>query len=60
MDYVLILGKQHVTDFYGGTQVTCAGRTFITTEKGYLGTVYGSVHEGDVVALLSGCDMPVL
>lgn len=36
------------------------GKRFFTTEKGYMGTAEGEVHEGDVVALISGMEMPMI
>ena len=40
--------------------LTLIGRRLMTTESGYLGLVTEAVEEGDVVAVLYGCNFPVV
>ncbi|KAF2175585.1 HET-domain-containing protein [Zopfia rhizophila CBS 207.26] len=42
------------------TTISLAGRTIITTPKGYLGLVPDSVKRGDVLAVVVGCSFPVI
>jgi hypothetical protein len=49
-----------VPTFHERAWMASADQSFFISQNGYMGSVEGAVHEGDVVALISGFDMPAV
>lgn len=58
--YIRSSSVPNISSYLGAAFVLFRGRSFITTEEGYIGLAPQDTQPGDVVSVILGCRMPML
>src|SRR5436305_4813459 len=57
---IMLHDDPRVKDFHHAAWQIQRGKSFFTTAGGRMGTAEGMIQESDVVALISGMEMPII